>query len=325
MRPLNRGHDDHICMAGKLEAGTQEVQPVRRGPHAMDRAAHESRQSSRPGTALITGASSGIGAAFARALAARGYDLILVARREERLATVADQVRQRRGSGVTIVVADLSTPAGVLRVQEEIAACTSLSLLINNAGTGTIGSFVESKLDSQLAMIRLHVTASVRLSHAALPDMIARGHGAIINVASIGAFLPSAGNVTYNATKAFLTSFSAALNDEVRDAGIRVQALCPGFTVTEFHDLLAINRTAIPRWLWMSADDVAAASLRALERWPVVYVPGWRNRALLALFRNSLTAPLLRRMIRRTVHRAAVLNEQGAAVRTATAPRVKGV
>lgn len=274
-------------------------------------------------TTLITGASSGIGAAFARNLAARGYDLILVARREDRLAALATELVQRHGITAEIIVADLATPAGVMQVEQRINNCASLMMLINNAGTGTIGSFAESNLDAHLAVMRLHMTASVRLIHAALPGMIARRHGAIINVASIGAFLPSAGNVTYNATKAFLVSFSAALNDELHNTGIFVQALCPGFTATEFHDRLGVNRAAIPRWLWMSADDVAAASLRSLKHGPVVYVPGIRNRALIALFRNPLTAPLLRQTIRRRVHRAGVL--QGATRRTTTAPRVKGV
>jgi uncharacterized protein len=323
MRRLNGERDHQSRAAGKLAASTLEGSPVRRPP-ATERTRRAPVQSCVPGTALITGASSGIGAAFARALAARSFDLILVARRAERLAAQADELQQRHGSRVTFVVADLSTPAGVLRVEQNIGACQSLSLLINNAGTGTIGRFADSDLDAQLAMIRLHITASVRLSRAALPGMISRGHGAIIHVASIGAFLPSAGNVTYNATKAFLTSFSAALDDELHNAGIRVQALCPGFTVTEFHDRLAINRTAIPRWLWMSADDVAAASLRALERGPAVYVPGVRNRVLIALFRNSLTAPLLRRMAHRMARRAGVIREQGAPGRTTAALRVKG-
>lgn len=276
-----------------------------------------------PGTALITGASSGIGAAFARNLAAQGYNLMLVARRETRLTALAAELEQRHAITAEIIVADLATPVGVLDVEQRIINCASLTMLINNAGTGTIGSFAESHLDSQLAVMRLHMTASVRLIHAALPDMITRRHGAIINVASIGAFLPSAGNVTYNATKTFLVSFSAALADELHNTGIFVQALCPGFTATEFHDRLGVNCAAIPRWLWMASDDVAAGSLRALKHGSVVYVPGIGNRALIALFRNPLTAPLLRHIIRRTVHRAGVL--QGATSRTTTAPRVKGV
>lgn len=200
-----------------------------------------SNRTDPPETALITGASSGIRAAFARILAGHGYDVILVARREARLVALASELEQH-GITAEILVADLASPAGVLRVEARIATTPALTMLINNAGTGTTGSFAESDPSRQLDMIRLHVIASVRLMHAVLPGMIARGRGWIINVASIGAFVPSASNVSYNATKAFLTSFCIAPNDEVRDAGIRVQALCPGFTLTEFHDRLGSSR-----------------------------------------------------------------------------------
>ncbi|GIV59641.1 MAG: hypothetical protein KatS3mg043_0730 [Rhodothermaceae bacterium] len=192
--------------------------------------AHDAR------TALITGASSGIGAGFARRLAERGYNLILVARRADRLAELAEELQTRHGIEAEGLPADLATDEGIRRVEARIVDCDTLDLLVNNAGFGTTGRFAEIDLAPQLAMIHVHVIAPVRLIRAALPGMMARGAGGIINVSSVSAFWPNAGSATYSATKAYLNAFSEALAHELRGTGVTVQALCPGFTRTEFHD-----------------------------------------------------------------------------------------
>lgn len=236
--------------------------------------------------ALITGASSGIGAVFARQLAARGYNLLLVARRVERLTALANELEQAHPIKAAIQVVDLADPVAVEELARQITQLKTLILLVNNAGFGTTGPFVQNEPGSQLDMIRVHVLATVRLTHAALPGMIARGRGAIINVSSMASLVPMPGNVTYCATKAYLTSFSQALQIELAGTGVQVQALCPGFTHTEFHSTMAADHydhTRIPDWMWMPADEVVAGSLRALERGRVVYIPGVRNRLLAAL------------------------------------------
>ena len=248
--------------------------------------------------ALITGASSGLGATYARQLAAQGYNLILVARRRERLAALAAELEERHAVDAQVLAADLSTTDGVERVQERIAELPALDVLVNNAGFGIVDEFARGELDRHLDMIHVHVIASVRLCRAALPGMIARGRGSIINVSSLSAFIPL-GNVTYAGTKAYLVAFSRALQIELAGTGVRVQALCPGFTYTGFHDTpelaASFDRAQIPRLLWMPADRVVAASLRALKRRGrrVVYVPGWQNRLFAAIARNSVVALLI--------------------------------
>ena len=239
-----------------------------------------------PNTALVTGASSGIGAAFARRLAEAGYHLILVARRETRLAALAAEVRQDFGVKAEILVADLADPAGVKLVEERVAGQDPLALLVNNAGFGTRSRFANIDPTRTLDMIHVHIIATVRLSRAALPGMIARKKGAIINVSSLAGFVPLPGSVTYSATKAYLNSFSQALQIELAGSGVQVQALCPGFTYTEFHGPpgpTGYNRGGFPKPMWMTTEAVVDGSLKALERGQVVYVPGLVNRLLTAL------------------------------------------
>ena len=258
------------------------------------------------GTALITGASSGIGAAFARQLAVKGKNLILVARRKERLVNLANHLRQHYGITTEILVADLSHLTDIEQVESRIGAIENLDMLINNAGFGTVGRFAEINLSRQIDMINVHVIASVRLCRAALPGMIARHNGAIINVSSIGAFIPGPGNVTYCATKAHLVTFSEALQAELAGNGVKVQALCPGFTYTEFHDSSEyenFDRSQIPKMLWMSAEEVVASSLKALGRSQVTYIPGFKNRLLVAVARNSITSPLLLALLRKRLQK----------------------
>jgi uncharacterized protein len=247
----------------------------------------------RAGTAVVTGGSAGIGMAFAHSLGAQGYNLLLVARRADRLATVAAEVNGRFGVTVETMTADLSDTEDVTRVGGRMAEIRDLSLLVNNAGFGGGGRFADSDLDHQLAMIEVHILATVRLTRAALPIMLARRHGGIINVASLAAFFPVPGGTTYSATKAYLLVFSQALSHEVRGQGVRVQALCPGFTHTEFHDASNYKgdeRAMIPDFLWSDADAVVADSLAALRSGEVVCIPGFKNQALSMLARNQLTA-----------------------------------
>jgi AhpD family alkylhydroperoxidase len=238
--------------------------------------------------ALITGASSGIGEAYARALACKGYALILVARREARLQALAEELTRRYHVPAEVLVADLADPAGVARVEARIAeangyADTALTFLVNNAGFGIRGTFVENGIASHEAMIRLHVDATVRLTRAVLPGMLARDCGAIVNVASFVAFFPVTGSVTYSATKAYLKSFTEALHQELAGTGVRVQALCPGFTRTEFQNTGKIDEQGIPNFAWMSAESVVTQSLRDLDNGRVISVPGVGYRLLAML------------------------------------------
>jgi short-subunit dehydrogenase len=251
-------------------------------------------------TALITGASSGIGAAFARRLAVDGYDLVLVARRGDRLAILGSELEARHGVVVQCISADLCHPTGVEQVEKRIRSLDELDLLINNAGFSARGDFANADFGRQLEMIQLHVLASVRLARTALPGMIERDHGGLINVASLAALIPLPGDATYGATKAYLVSFSQTLQEELRGTGVRVQALCPGFTRTEFHiagQLPESDLARIPAMLWSQADEVVAASLRAWAKGTVVCVPGWKNRVILVLARVGVVKLLLRAVL----------------------------
>ncbi|MHB8838967.1 MAG: SDR family NAD(P)-dependent oxidoreductase, partial [Gemmatimonadaceae bacterium] len=231
--------------------------------------------------ALVTGASAGIGRTFAEALARRGYDLILVARSTARLEALARELAERHQIAADCWTADLASDEGREAVAARIAALPRLDLLVNNAGGATTGKLHKIPLEPQMNMLRLHVLAPMRLCAAALPRMVAHGAGGIINVSSIAGFLFGPGNVNYSATKAYLTSFSLGLDTEVRGAGVRVQALCPGFTHTEIHAEMPHVKQQIPGWLWGKAEHVAETSLRQLEAGgPVICVPGWRNKIL---------------------------------------------
>src|SRR5579884_2885141 len=191
----------------------------------------------------ITGASSGIGAAFARRLAS-DYDLLLIARRQDRLEQLASELSRNHHPHIEILRADLTDEGDLAAAAAKIAGEQRLAILINNAGFGTKGRFWEASLDSQQSMHRLHVMATVRLTHAALRNLIPRDEGAVINVASVSAFVRSPGTVSYSATKAWMTAFTEGLCLELRGirSQVRIQALCPGFTYTEFHDAMRTNR-----------------------------------------------------------------------------------
>jgi short-subunit dehydrogenase len=225
----------------------------------------------------VTGASAGIGTAFAERLARDGYDLVLVARRRDRLEELAKRVRESHRVDVEVLAADLVDAGELLTVEQRAAAFPGLDLLVNNAGFGTVGPFHELDPDGVEREILLNDVALVRLTRAALPRMVERGHGAIVNVSSLAGFQPSPYNATYAATKAFVTSFSEAIAEELRGTGVLVQALCPGLP-----------------------GPVVDASLDALRSRQVVCVPGLGNRVL------SLTA--------RTLPRALVARVMGMAV-----------
>ena len=236
--------------------------------------------------AAITGASSGIGATFARALAARGWDLILVARRRDRMEELAAELAARHGTKSEIVAADLNMEADLERVAEFLRNAARLDMLVNNAGFGVVGTLAKSEIGGQEGMIRLHILATHRLTHAVLKGMVARGSGAIVNVASVAGFLTSPGSVNYGASKSWINTFTEGIWMELRGAGspVRVQALCPGFTYSEFHDVAGMDREKLaPKAWWCSAEQVVEESLAGLDRDQVFVIPGWRYRILVTL------------------------------------------
>jgi short-subunit dehydrogenase len=240
--------------------------------------------------ALISGASSGIGAAFARALAARGYALVLVARRRDRLEELARELRHNGGAAVEILVADLARDEDLEAIAQKIASENQLELLVNNAGFGALGDYHEADLARQMEMHRVHVLATVRLTHAALRGLVSRGRGGVINVSSVAAFARMPGHASYNASKAWMNAFTECLHLELKSAGspVRMQALCPGYTYTEFHDVLGMDRSKVMplRGFWMTAEYVVAESLKAFDRGAWLVVPGWRYRLLVALLKH---------------------------------------
>jgi short-subunit dehydrogenase len=242
---------------------------------------------SRP-LAVITGASAGIGAEFARQLAARGYDLCLIARRRDALERLATELQVKHGIAAEAITADLTRDDEVAAVCARLSAATRLDLLVNNAGFGSHGLFFETDPARQDDMYRLHVLATERLTRAALPGMVERRRGSVINVASVAAFLPAPNNVSYCSTKTWMVAFTEGLSLELRATGspVRVQALCPGFTYSEFHDVLKEDRSKImsPGW-WMTAHFVVYESLRAAERGELIVIPGLRYRMVVALTR----------------------------------------
>ena len=240
---------------------------------------------SRPVVA-ITGASSGIGAEFARQLAPE-HDFILIARRKARLEELAERLKRQHQANAEILQADLAEEQELQSAAERIAAEKRLALLINNAGFGIRGRFWETPLAEQERMHRLHITATLRLTHAALRNMVPRDSGGIINVASMAAFVRGAGNVSYAATKSWMAAFTEGLYLELRAARskIVVQALCPGYTYSEFHSKLGVEgeERRAPRGFWLTAEEVVAASLKGLRRGKLVVVPGWRYQLVNAI------------------------------------------
>lgn len=246
--------------------------------------------------AAITGASSGIGAMFARKLAARGYDLLLIARRRDRLESLADELAAAHHVAAEAMAADLADDADLLRVDRRLRTAPDLGLLVNNAGFGSHGYFWEADIEGQERMHRVHVMATMRLTHAALANQVPRNTGGVINVSSVAGFLASPGAVSYGSTKAWIHRFTEAVSIELaaRKSRTKVQALCPGFTLSEFHDTLGMDRSPIPRALWMTADFVVTESLRSFDQGKLFVIPGWRYKLVVAGMK-MMPGALLRR------------------------------
>lgn len=247
-------------------------------------------------TALITGASSGLGECFARQLAQRGYDLVITARRAERLESLAEELRTR-GRQVRVMPADLAIPGAAESLVARLGSSgLQIDLLVNNAGFGARGSVATLERRVQVRMIELNCRAVVELSHSVLEGMLQRRSGAILNVASTAAFQPGPWMAVYYATKAFVLSFSEALHEEVKDRGVRVAALCPGPTRTEFAAAVAMDSSPLFAAMVGEAATVVADGLRALEHNRAVSISGWRNRLAAGLMR-LLPRPLPRKLV----------------------------
>lgn len=249
--------------------------------------------SPQPGTArtaLVTGASSGIGLELARCLASDGYDLVLVARSGDKLQSLADEL-----GGARVLVADLADPAAPAKVAAEVPA---VDVLVNNAGVGDFGPFVDADLDRALSMLQLNVVSLTHLTRAYLPGMVERGSGRVLNVASTAAFQPGPLMAVYYATKAYVLSFSEALAEELRDTGVTVTALCPGPTKSGFQAAAEMEESRLVRGRKLpSSRDVAEAGVRAMHRGRVVVIPGLPNKILAQSVRLGPRA-LVRRVVK---------------------------
>jgi uncharacterized protein len=240
--------------------------------------------------ALITGASSGIGRAYAEALATEGYNLILVARRISRLEILQADLQQHYDCSCEILSMDLSDPQNIELLANKISSLPALEVLINNAGFGSQGSFNNNDPAVDASMINLHVLATSRLCRAALPIMLHQKSGTIINISSVAALMLTPGHIQYDATKGYILLLSKTLAEAYRSAGIRIQALCPGYTRTEFHqrpDFQSFRSTAIPGFMWMNPETLVKKSLRALKSRRTVVIPGLMNQLLAWCFQQS--------------------------------------
>jgi hypothetical protein len=251
-------------------------------------------------TALVTGATAGIGHAFVRRLAADRHDLVLVARDRARLEALATELRAAYAVQVEVLAADLTDDAGSRAVEARLAdGDRPVDVLVNNAGFTVGRRFLAGDVEDEELMLRVLVRAVLRLTRAAVPGMVDRRRGAVINVSSVAGFLPRG---TYGAAKAWVTAFSQGLAVELTGTGVQVLALCPGFTHTEFHDRAGIDMRRTPGWLWLDADEVVDAAFDALGRGRTVCVPGRQYQALVAVARHApprLVAAVVRRSRRR--------------------------
>ena len=241
---------------------------------------------SRP-VALVTGPTSGIGHAFARQLAASGHDLVLVARNRERLEALAVELEEY-GATSEVLVADLSDRAALAPVEARLTdPSRPVDLLVNNAGFGLKRGFLDNTVDDEQRMLDVLVTAVLRLTHAAIGPMVARGSGAIVNVSSVAGYLPRG---TYSAAKAYVTSLSEWADLTYRARGVRVMALLPGFTQTEFHDRMDVSQESAPSWMWLDADRLVRDALADLAKGHRISVPSKRYKVLSAAAKYTPTS-----------------------------------
>lgn len=243
----------------------------------------------RRNTALVTGASAGIGEAMARVFAGHGFDLVITARRTDRLEALASELRALHGCAVHVVAADLANPSAPAAIFDSVSrAGIQVDALVNNAGYGLTGGFFDSPWEAHRDFIQVMITAVADLSHRFLPGMIERQQGWIINVASVAGLVPpAAGHTLYGASKSLVVKFSQSLALEVRRHHVHVTALCPGFTYSEFHDVNGMRPqvSRFPGWVWLRADDVAREGYEAVMRGQVVCINGFLYRALIQLVR----------------------------------------
>jgi short-subunit dehydrogenase len=231
------------------------------------------------GTALVTGASSGIGAVYAERLARRGYDLVLVARNRDRLATLAGRITNDTRRSVEILDADLNDRNALAAVEAKLKEDASITLLVNNAGVGTHTPLLDSDVDAMTRMIDLNVTALTRLTYAAVPGFVGRGNGAVINIASIVGLAPEILNGVYGGTKAFVLAFSQSLHRELADKGVRIQAVLPGATATDFWETGGLPLENLDKAIVMSAGDLVDAALVGFDRGELVTIPSLHDGA----------------------------------------------
>jgi uncharacterized protein len=250
-------------------------------------------------TALVTGATAGLGAEFARQLAASGHDLVLVARDTSRLEATRGTLSTKHGIDVEVLPADLVTDEGCAAVAARLGdPARPIDLLVNNAGIGTYQPFGTADLAKEEQQLDLNVRAVLRLSHAAVNAMTARGRGRILNVSSVSAFVPRGGNATYSATKAWVTMFSEALAIQLDGTGVAVTAVCPGFTHTEFHERAAADMSHVPERMWLDAADVVREGLADTEAGKPVSVPSRQYKVMVGAAR-TLPRPVLRAVMKR--------------------------
>ena len=253
------------------------------------------------GTAVITGATGGLGACFAKRLAEKNYSILLTDRCPERIEQVRSELAAISNVRIETCVADLANGAELESLAQRLSDMPDIELLINNAGFATVGHFADIDEHLHLAMIRVHVMAPSRLARAVLPGMIRRDTGAIINVSSLGAWLPSTGCAQYAATKSYLIVLSQAMQEELADTNVQVQVLCPGFIHSGFHNsetMTDFDKSKVPARLWTGPEPVVDYSLKSLSRHRLIAIPGWRNRLLGRFLQMPALKPLIRAVTR---------------------------
>lgn len=263
-------------------------------PETLAESTPEAAQEAERRLALVTGGTAGIGKAFAVRLASEGWDLILVARDVERLKQFCASLTATYLVRVEALPADLSTADGIEAVEVRLRS-TPVDLLINNAGLSLNTPFLKSTVDQELYLLSVNIQAVMRLTHAVLPAMVERGRGDVINVSSVSGFAATMPGSTYPASKAWVTHFSESIALSVARHGVRVMALCPGFTRSEFHSRAGIDMRKTPGWMWLDAPRVAADALRDLRKGQTVSVPSWKYKVLVGVMRHAPTK-LLRRL-----------------------------